>query len=181
LKIDSKSTKYFEREIWGLRKNQFQKKSDKNYIVSHFQQQTHRKKSGTVLHFAQIANMLLRVARFILVQHTKTGKIYQITIKYTQCPQNIPNGSKIDLMVIKYTNISHCKTLQNLPKLEKYAIWQPWCCYLLPRLRFPILEIQWIRCLPGANQKPRRRTGAIVRDPDDLRICLVSRWFADLF
>jgi hypothetical protein len=32
-------------------------------------------------------------------------------------------------MAIKYTNIFHCKTLQNLPKLGflvwKYAIWQP--------------------------------------------------------
>jgi hypothetical protein len=33
-------------------------------------------------------------------------------------------------MTIIYTNIFHCKTLQNLPKWEflvlKYAIWQPW-------------------------------------------------------
>jgi hypothetical protein len=28
-----------------------------------------------------------RVARFFLVQHTKTGKIYQITIKYNKWPQ----------------------------------------------------------------------------------------------
>jgi hypothetical protein len=37
--------------------------------------------------------------------------------KYTKWPQNIPNGRKIDQMVIKYTNFSHCKTLQNLHKL----------------------------------------------------------------
>jgi hypothetical protein len=37
-----------------------------------------------------------RVARFFLVQHTKTGKIYQKTIQYTKQPQNIPNGRKID-------------------------------------------------------------------------------------
>jgi hypothetical protein len=39
--------------------------------------------------------------------------------------QNIPNGRKID----QKTNIFHCKTLPNLPKLGllvwKYAIWQP--------------------------------------------------------
>jgi hypothetical protein len=33
-------------------------------------------------------------------------------------------------MVIKYTNIFHCKTLQNLPRLGflvwKQTIWQPW-------------------------------------------------------
>jgi hypothetical protein len=56
-------------------------------------------------------------------------KKYQITIKYTQWPQNISNGCKIDEMAMKYTNIYHCKFLQNLPKLgflvRKYAIWQP--------------------------------------------------------
>jgi hypothetical protein len=31
--------------------------------------------------------------------------------------ENIPNGSKIDQMAITYTNIFHCKALQNLPKL----------------------------------------------------------------
>jgi hypothetical protein len=29
----------------------------------------------------------------------------------------MPNGRKVDQMAIKYTNIYHCKTLQNLPKL----------------------------------------------------------------
>jgi hypothetical protein len=29
-----------------------------------------------------------RVARFFLVQHTKAGKMYQITINNTQLPQN---------------------------------------------------------------------------------------------
>jgi hypothetical protein len=42
---------------------------------------------------------------------------------------NRPNGSKIDQPAIKYTNIFHCKTLQNLPKsgflVRKYTIWQP--------------------------------------------------------
>jgi hypothetical protein len=47
----------------------------------------------------------------------KWGKYTKVTIKYTKWP--------------KYTNIYHCKYLQNLPKLEfgvwKYAIWQTWC------------------------------------------------------
>jgi hypothetical protein len=42
----------------------------------------------------------------------------------------MPNGYKIDQMAIKYTNIYHCKTLPNLPKLGlwvwKETIWQPW-------------------------------------------------------
>jgi hypothetical protein len=60
----------------------------------------------------------------------KWGKIYQITITYTKCPHNIPNGNKINRMAIKYTSIFHYKTLLNLPKsrflVRKYAIWQPW-------------------------------------------------------
>jgi hypothetical protein len=35
---------------------------------------------------------------------------------------NISNGRKIDQMFIKYTNIFHCKTFQNLPKLE-FLVW----------------------------------------------------------
>jgi hypothetical protein len=58
-----------------------------------------------------------RVARFFLAQHTKTRKKFQITIKYKERPQNIPNGRKIDQMAIKYTNIFHRKSFQNLPKL----------------------------------------------------------------
>jgi hypothetical protein len=49
-------------------------------------------------------------------------------------PQNLLYGRKIDQMAIKYTNIVHCKTLENSPKLKffglkiyhQYAIWQPW-------------------------------------------------------
>jgi hypothetical protein len=48
----------------------------------------------------------------------KWEKIYQMTTKYTQWPQNILNCRKIDQMAIKYTNFFHCKTLQNLPILE---------------------------------------------------------------
>jgi hypothetical protein len=42
-----------------------------------------------------------------------------MTIKYAnKWPQNIPNGRKIDLMAIKYTNNGHYKNLENLPKIR---------------------------------------------------------------
>jgi hypothetical protein len=49
-------------------------------------------------------------------------KLYQKNIKSTKWPQNIPNGHKIYQMTVKYTNILHCKSLQNLPKLVFLAI-----------------------------------------------------------
>jgi hypothetical protein len=60
----------------------------------------------------------------------KLGKYTKLNIKYTKWPQNIPNIRKIYQKAIKYTNIFHCKSLQNWPELLffvwKYAIWQPW-------------------------------------------------------
>jgi hypothetical protein len=41
-----------------------------------------------------------RVARFLMLQYTKTGKIYQITIKYSKWSQNIPNDHNIDQSAI---------------------------------------------------------------------------------
>jgi hypothetical protein len=62
-----------------------------------------------------------RVARFLLVQHTKMGKIPN-NHKNTKWSQNLPNGRKI----------FHHLPLQDPPKLTqivifglKYAIWQP--------------------------------------------------------
>jgi hypothetical protein len=56
-----------------------------------------------------------RVARFLLVRDTKTGK------KCPQSAQNVPNGHKIYLkifqMAIKYINIFQSSALKNLPKL----------------------------------------------------------------
>jgi hypothetical protein len=46
----------------------------------------------------------------------KWGKIYPMTPKYSQWPQNIPIGRIINQLSIKYTNILLGKTLQNLPK-----------------------------------------------------------------
>jgi hypothetical protein len=65
-----------------------------------------------------------------IFQCTQRGKIYQISIKHTEWPQNIPNDRKIHRpMAIKYTNILDWRTIQNLPKfrflVRKYAIWQP--------------------------------------------------------
>jgi hypothetical protein len=65
-----------------------------------------------------------------LVQSTKKGKIYHITSNYTKPPLNITKDCKLDKVSIKYTNIFHCKTLQNLPRFGflvwKQTIWQPW-------------------------------------------------------
>jgi hypothetical protein len=63
-------------------------------------------KEGHSLHVVGMS----RVDRFFLVQHTKTGK------NIPKLLQNIPNGSEIDRMAIPFTNIFHCKKLQNLPK-----------------------------------------------------------------
>jgi hypothetical protein len=54
-----------------------------------------------------LRRLLSRDARFFLLQLTKTGKIYQITFKYTKKPKNMPGGHKIDQTAIKCTNILH--------------------------------------------------------------------------
>jgi hypothetical protein len=56
------------------------------------------------------------VPDFSRSKHTKTGKIYQMTTKYTKRPLFITSGSKNFQMVIKYDNIFHSKALQILPK-----------------------------------------------------------------
>jgi hypothetical protein len=58
----------------------------------------------------------IRVARFFLVQTYKNGK------NIPNDHKNIPNGHKLlknglkIQMVMKYTNVFHIKTLQNIPK-----------------------------------------------------------------
>jgi hypothetical protein len=58
----------------------------------------------------------------------QNGQMYQKGGKYTKWPYNMPIGRKIDQIAIKYTNIFHCETLQNLPKLgflvRKETIWR---------------------------------------------------------
>jgi hypothetical protein len=55
-----------------------------------------------------------------------TGKIYQITIKYTKWPQNWPNCRKIDQMGIKYQQLP----LQEHPKFIKIWIFGLKICHL---------------------------------------------------
>jgi hypothetical protein len=59
----------------------------------------------------------------------KGEKMYQIATKLPNAHKCTPNGRNIFRMAIEYTNLSHSKTLQNLPKLGflvlKYTIWQP--------------------------------------------------------
>jgi hypothetical protein len=63
-----------------------------------------------------IPNGYIKVARFVLVQYTKTGKIYQMATNYTKWPQNMPNGHKIYEMASKYTKWPHLclKIVQNV-------------------------------------------------------------------
>jgi hypothetical protein len=44
----------------------------------------------------------------------KSRKIYPIATKYTNSPQSIPNGNKVDQMGIQYVNMFDCKTLKKL-------------------------------------------------------------------
>jgi hypothetical protein len=54
----------------------------------------------------------------------KRWKMYQIAIK-------LSNAIEIYQMAVKYSDLFHSKTLQNLPNFGflvwKYTIWQPWC------------------------------------------------------
>jgi uncharacterized protein YwbE len=70
-----------------------------------------------------------RVARIVLLQHTKTGKIYQITIeKYaTKWPQDIPNGRKIDQNDHK---IDQNFPLQVYPKFTQIRVLSFRTCHL---------------------------------------------------
>jgi hypothetical protein len=71
----------------------------------------------TQIKSVQMIGVVFRVARFFLVHATKTGKMYQMRTKCTQCSKNIPNLHKIFQMAIKYINIFLSKALQNVPKL----------------------------------------------------------------
>jgi hypothetical protein len=59
----------------------------------------------------------IRVARFFLLQYSKTGEsIPNYPRQYTKLPEAIYQ------MAIKYTNIFHSETLQNLPKF-RFLVW----------------------------------------------------------
>jgi hypothetical protein len=50
-------------------------------------------------------------------------KLYQMITHSTKRPLIIPNGHKLFLVVINYTNIFHAKAFQNLPKL-RILVWK---------------------------------------------------------
>jgi hypothetical protein len=56
-----------------------------------------------------------------LVQHTKTGKIYQTAQKYTKLPKNIPKCHKTYEMAVKYTKCQNF-SLQDTPKYTQIGI-----------------------------------------------------------
>jgi hypothetical protein len=62
-----------------------------------------------------------RVARFFFVQNTKTGKIYQISTDYTNCPWNLTKDRKMDQVSI---NLYQHLPLQDPPKFTQ--IWDFW-------------------------------------------------------
>jgi hypothetical protein len=64
--------------------------------------------------------VIWRVARLFLAQHTKVGKIYQTTIKYTKWAYNITIGCQIYKTYIKYTTIFY--VLKAPPKLSQIRI-----------------------------------------------------------
>jgi hypothetical protein len=63
------------------------------------------------------------VARFFLVQNTKTGKNVPNYHELFQMPINITKNRKMDQVSIKYTNIFQYKTLPNLPKF-RFLVWK---------------------------------------------------------
>jgi hypothetical protein len=73
-----------------------------------------------------LASHWIRVARFFLIQYTKTGRNVPNDQKITQLPQNRTTKLQMDL---KHTNIFHSKAHKIIPKIEimvwKYTIWQP--------------------------------------------------------
>jgi hypothetical protein len=58
-----------------------------------------QRKRASLGHTELLLNTM--VARFFLIQHTKTGKTYQMTIKYTEWPKIIPNGQKLYQIAVK--------------------------------------------------------------------------------
>jgi hypothetical protein len=71
---------------------------------------------------------MTRVARFFLVQQSKTGKIYQTTIKYTKWPQNIPNSFLFNARGRCYDHLF----LRFLPIFgEKNGVFLKIQCYIL--------------------------------------------------
>jgi hypothetical protein len=70
-----------------------------------------------------------RGCQIFLGKKYQSGKNIPNLLELYQISINITKDCKMDQVSIKYTNIFHCKTLQNLPKLGclvwKRTIWQP--------------------------------------------------------
>jgi hypothetical protein len=59
-----------------------------------------------------------RVARFFVIQYTKTGTIYQITTTLPNKHMHMLHGSSIFQMALKYTNISISRTSKIYPNRD---------------------------------------------------------------
>jgi hypothetical protein len=63
-------------------------------------------------------SVLTRIARYFLVQHTKNGKKYEWTIKYTKWKYKIPKCNKIDQMVINLPTSSIARPSKIYPNWD---------------------------------------------------------------
>jgi hypothetical protein len=63
-------------------------------------------------------SVLTRIARYFLVQHTKNGKKYELTIKYTKWKYKIPKCNKIDQMVINIPTSSIARPSKIYPNWD---------------------------------------------------------------
>jgi hypothetical protein len=66
----------------------------------------------------------------------KRGKMYQKTLKCTECHKCKPRRRKIFQMAIKYINIFNSEALQSIPKL-KFLVWNIYHLAALERKQFP--------------------------------------------
>jgi hypothetical protein len=55
-------------------------------------------------------------------KHTKTVKVYQMTTHYTKRPYIIPKDHPLHQTALRYTNIFHSKSLQNIPKFGIFGL-----------------------------------------------------------
>jgi hypothetical protein len=85
--------------------------------------------------------LLIRIAIFYLAQHTKAVKMYQNDHKIHQMA--IKCTKYVDQLVITYTNIFICTTLQNLPKLGFFGLKIYHLATLLLILYIPICNISY--------------------------------------
>jgi hypothetical protein len=78
-----------------------------------------------------------------LVQHTKTGKIYQTTVKFATLLQNMPNGHKI------------CRhlPLQDPPKFTQFGIFGLKVCHLATLVTAGMAAFQGCQIFLGATNQ----------------------------